>query len=146
MIEEEETINITEIIDPIIEEGVGQEMVMGMEMATEEMIEMTVDQIIEETIIDKTVETKGVGIEAPVKTMVGLGQDIEATLDITIGISATTEVKVEIEIDLAVEMKDKGPGQNPETGIEKIGPLQGLDPVLMCDTMKFRENPGNFLI
>ena len=30
-------------------------------------------------------------------------------------------------------MKDKGPEQNPETGIEKIGPLQDLDlvPVLI---------------
>ena len=104
-------------------------MIMGMEMATEGIIDMTVDHIMEETIIDKTVETKGIGIEAQVKTAVGLGQDIEAILEITRGTSPTTRVKVEIEIDLAVKMKDKGPGQNPEIEIEKIGPLQGQDPV-----------------
>ena len=128
-IEEEEIFTITEIIGPIIDLGVSLEMDMGMEMAIEGMIEMTVDQIIEETIIDRTVETKGIGIEVQVKTVVGLGQDIEAILEITIGISPTTEVKVEIEIDLAVEMNNKGPGHNPETGIENIGSLQGLDPV-----------------
>ena len=94
-------------------------MGMGMEMATEGMIDMTVDQIMEETVIDKTVETKGLGIEAQIKTAVGLGQDIEAILEIIIGTSLTMEVKVEIEIDLAVEMKDKGPGQNPEIRIEE---------------------------
>ena len=123
--EVEETFTITEITDPIIELGVDQE-IMGMEMVTEGT---TVDKIIEETVIDKTVVIKGIGIEAQVKTAVGLGQDIEAILETTIGISPITEIKVEIEIDLAVEMKDKGPGQNPETGIEKIGLLQGLDPV-----------------
>ena len=76
-------------------------------------------------------ETKDIGIEAQVKTVVGLGQDIEAILEITIGISHIIEVKVEIEIDLAVQMNDKGPGQNPETEIENVGPLQGLDPVPM---------------
>ena len=47
--------------------------------------------------------------------MVGLGQGIEAILEITIGISPTAEVKVEIEIDQAVKMKDKGPEQFQET-------------------------------
>ena len=70
--------------------------------------------------------TKGIGIEAQVKTMVGLGKDIEAMLEITIGTSPITEVNVEIETDQAVGMKDKGPVQNPETGMEKIGPLQDL--------------------
>ena len=56
---------------------------------------------------------------------------IETILEITIGISPTTEVKEEREIDLAVEMKDKGPEHNPETAMEKIGPLQGLDLVPM---------------
>ena len=86
-IEEEETFTITEIIGPIIELGVSLEMVMGMEMAIAGIIEMTVDQIIEETITDKTVEIKGIGIEVQVKTAVGLGQDIEAILEITIGTS-----------------------------------------------------------
>ena len=85
----------------------------GYGMATEGMTDMTVDQIMEETILDKTVETKGTEIEAQVKTAVGLGQDIDAILEITIGTSPTTQTKVEIEIDLAVEMKDKGPAQNP---------------------------------
>ena len=62
-IEGEETFIITEIIDPTVELGLGQELAMGMEMDIEGMIDMTVGQIIEETIIDKTVETKGTGIE-----------------------------------------------------------------------------------
>ena len=130
IIEEEETFNVTEIIDPIIELGVGQEMDMDMEMDIEEI---TVDQIIEETIIDKIAEIKGTGIEAQVKTTVGLGQDIEVTPEITLGMGPIIEAKVGIEIDLAVEMKDKGPEQNQETGIEKVDPLQGPDlvPVLI---------------
>ena len=99
-------------------------MVIGMEMNIEGI---TVDKIREETIIDKIAETKGIGIEAQVKTTVGLGQDIEIIQGTTLGMGPTTDVKVGIEIDLAVEMKDKGPGQNPETGIEKVGPLQDLD-------------------
>ena len=86
-------------------------MAMGMEMNIEGII---VDQIIEETIIDKIAETKGMGIEAQVKTTVGLGKDIEVTPEITLGYIPTTEVKIGIEIDLAVDMKDKGPEQNPE--------------------------------
>ena len=42
------------ITDPIIELGVGQEMVM--EMIIEEITGMTVGQIIEETISDRTME------------------------------------------------------------------------------------------
>ena len=42
-----------------------------------------------------------------------------------------TEVKAGIEIGLAVERKDKGPEQNPEAEIEKIGLLQDLDLVPM---------------
>ena len=99
-------------------------MAMGMEM---DIVEMTVDKIIEGTIIDKTTETKGTGIETQVKTVVGLGQDIEVTPGITLGMGPTTETKVGIEIDQAVEMKDKGPEQNQEIGIERIGPVQGLD-------------------
>ena len=128
IIEEEETFNITEIIDPIIELGVDQDLAMGMEMNIEGI---TVDKIIEEKIIDKIVETKGIGIEAQVKTMVGLGKYIEVTPEITLGPIPATEVKVGIEIDQAVEMKDKGPEQFQEIGIEKIGPLQGLDLVPM---------------
>ena len=103
-------------------------MAMGMEMNIEGI---TVDKIIDETIIDKIAETKGIGIEAQVKTVVGLGKDIEITLEITLGMGPTTEVKVGIEIDLGVEMKDKGSEQNPETGIEQVGPLQDLDLVPM---------------
>ena len=128
ILEEEETFNIMEIIDPIIKLGVDQEMAMCMEMNIEGII---VDQIIEETIIDKITETKGIGIEAQVKAMVGLCKDIEVTLETTLGPIPTTEVKVGIEIDLAVEMKDRGPAQNPETGVERVGPLQYLDPVPM---------------
>ena len=68
---------------------------------------------------------------SPSQDTVGPGQNIEAILEITIGTSPTTEVKIEIEIDLVVEMKDKGPEHNCKTGIEKTGPLQGLDPVPM---------------
>ena len=130
IIEEEDTFNITEIIDPIIELGVDQEMAVGMEMDIEGI---TVDKAIEEIIIDKITETKGIRIEAQVKTMVGLGPDIEVTPEITLGMGPTIEVKVGIETDVAVEMKDKVPEQNPETGIEKVGPLQDLDlvPVLI---------------
>ena len=126
-IEVEETFTKTEIIGPIIELEVDQET-MGMEMAIEGI---TVHKIIEETITDKTVVTKVIGIEALVKTVVGLGKDIEAIPGITSEIGHTTEVKVGIEIGLAVERKDKGPEQNPETEIEKIGLLQDLDLVPM---------------
>ena len=114
-----------------MELGVNQGMVMGMEMATEGMIDMTVDQIIEETIIDKIAETKGIGIEVQVKTVVGPGQDIETIQGTTIGMSPTTEIKAGIKTGQAVERMDKGPGQLQEIGIEKISPLKGLDPVLM---------------
>ena len=130
-IEEEETFTITEIIGPIIKLGVSLEMVMGMEMATEGMTDMTVDLIIEETIIDRITETKGIGIEVQVKTGVGPDQDIEIIQGTTIGMSPTTEIKAGIEIGQAVEMMDKGPGQLQEIEIEKIGPLPGLDPVPM---------------
>ena len=90
IIEEEETFNIIEIIDPIIELRVDQEMAMGMEMDIEGI---TVDKIIEETIIDKSTETKGIEIEAQVRTTVGLGKDIEVTPEITLGMGPTTEVK-----------------------------------------------------
>ena len=46
IIEEEETLTIIEVIGPTIELEVSIEMVMGMEMATVGMIDMTVDQII----------------------------------------------------------------------------------------------------
>ena len=54
----EETFTITEFIGPIIELGVGQE-IMGMEMLIEEI---TIHKTIEETIIGKTMVTKGLGI------------------------------------------------------------------------------------
>ena len=73
----------------------------------------------------------GIGIEVQVKTAVGLGKDIEVTLEITSEIGHTTEVKVGIEIGLAIERKEKGPEQNLERETEKIGPLQDLDLVPM---------------
>ena len=108
-IEEEESFNITDIIDPTIELKVSPEMAMGMEMDIEGMIDMTVDQIIEEIIIGKTVETKGTEIEAQVKTAVGRGADIEIIPGITSVMGLIIETRVGIEIDQAVEMKDKGP-------------------------------------
>ena len=59
IIEEEEEIIITEIIDPIIDPTAGLEM----EMVIEGMIGMTTGQIIEETIIDKIMATKGIETE-----------------------------------------------------------------------------------
>ena len=79
---------------------------MGMEMVTEGI---TVHKIIEGRIIDKTMVIKGIGIEAQVKTMVGLVKDIEAIPGITSEIGHMTEGKVGIEIGLAIERKDKGP-------------------------------------
>ena len=57
-IEVEEIFTITEVVDPIIELGVDQEII-GMEMAIEEI---TIPKTIEEIIIDKTMVTKGIGI------------------------------------------------------------------------------------
>ena len=95
--------------------------------------EITIPKTIEETIINKTMVTKGtgIGIEVQVETAVGLGKDIEVTLEITSEIGHMTEVKEGIEIGLAVEMKDKGPEQNLETETEKVGPLQDLDLIPM---------------
>ena len=115
IIKGKKTFTLTEIIGPTIELEVGLGMVMGMEIATEGMIDMIVEQIMEETITDKTMETKGTGIEAQVKTKVGLGQDIEVTPGITLGMGPIIEAKVRIEVDQAVEMKGKGQGQFQET-------------------------------
>ena len=63
---EEEIIIATtmiEIIDPIIETTVGLEIATVMEMAIEGMICMTVGLTIEGIILDKTMVTKGIGIE-----------------------------------------------------------------------------------
>ena len=101
-----------------------------MELAIEEII---VHKIIEETIIDKTMVTKGIGIgiEVQVKIAVGLGKDIEKTLKIISEIDHLTEVKLGIEMGLIEKRKDKGPERNLETETEKVGPLQGLDLVPM---------------
>ena len=114
-IEVEETFTKTEIIGPIMELEVDQET-MGIEMVTEGI---TVNKIIEETITDKTVVTKGIGIEAQAKTAVGLGKDIEVIPGITSEKGHMTEVKVGIEIRLAVERKNKSSEQNPETELEE---------------------------
>ena len=52
-------ITIIEVTDPIIEIGVDQGIIMGIE----EMIGLTMDKIIEGTILDRTVVTKGIEIE-----------------------------------------------------------------------------------
>ena len=52
-----------EIIDPIIETTVVLEIEAIIEMAIEGMIDMTVGLTIEGIIIDKTMVTKGIGIE-----------------------------------------------------------------------------------
>ena len=101
--EVEQTFTKTEIIGPIIELGVDQE-IMCMEMVTEGI---TDHKNIEETITDKNVVTKGIEIEAQVKTVVGLGKDIEAIPVTTSEIGHVTEVKVGIEIGLAVERRTK---------------------------------------
>ena len=77
--------------------------------------------------------TKGIGIEAQVITVVGLGKDTEAIPETTSEIGHMAGVKVGIEIGPVVERKDKGPEQNLETEIEKISLLQDLDlvPVLI---------------
>ena len=131
IIEAEETFTITEITGPTIELEVNLGMVMGMEMDIEGMIDMTVDQTIEEIIIDKTMETKGTEIDAQVKTAICLGQDIEIIQGTIIRMGPTIEIKVGIEIDQAVVMTDKGLEQLQGIGMEKIGPLQGLDLVPM---------------
>ena len=63
--EEEIIIAITtiEIVDPIIETTVGLEIETVMEKAIEGMIDMTVGLTIEGIILDKTMVTKGIGIE-----------------------------------------------------------------------------------
>ena len=92
---EETFTTITEVIGPIIETEVDQEII-GMEMVIEET---TIPKTIEEIIIDRTMVTKGtgIGIDVQVKTAVGLGRDIEAIPEITSEIGHMTEVKVEIE-------------------------------------------------
>ena len=138
-IEVEETfaITITKGIDPIIETEVDQET-MGIE-------EAIIPKTIEEMIIDRTKETKviGIGIEVKVRTVVGLGKCIEAIPETTSEIGHMTEVKVEIEREVkvgietgpVVERKDKGQKQNLEieieTGKEMVGPPQDLDLVPM---------------
>ena len=57
--EEGMIITIIEVTDPIIEIGVNQEITMGIE----EMIALTMDIIIEGTILDRTMVTKGIEIE-----------------------------------------------------------------------------------
>ena len=61
--------------------------------------ETTIPKTIEVIIKERTIVTKGIeiGIEAQVRTMVGLGKDIEAIPEITSEIGHMTEVKVEIE-------------------------------------------------
>ena len=85
---------ITEVLGPIIETEVDQEII-GIEMGIEE----TIPKTIEEIIIDRTIGTKhiGIGIEVQVRTVAGLGRDIEAIPEITSEIGHMTEVKVEIE-------------------------------------------------
>ena len=59
IIEEEGTIAIIEVTDPIIELGVGQ----GMAMEIEEMTDLIMDKVTEETILVKSMVSKGTEIE-----------------------------------------------------------------------------------
>ena len=70
--------------------------IIGMEMVIEET---TIPKTIEEIITDRPKVTKGIGIgiEVQVRTVVGLGRDIEAIPEITSEMGHMTEVKVEIE-------------------------------------------------
>ena len=110
---EETFTTITEVIGPTIETQVDREII-GMEMV---IGEITIPKTIEEIIIDRTIVTKGIGIgiEAQVSIVVGLGKDIEAIPEVTSEIGHTREVKVEIEREKVeietgpvVERKDKG--------------------------------------
>ena len=112
-VEVEETFNtMTEVIGPIIETEVDQE-IMGMAIVIEGAI---IPKAIEQIIIDKTMVTKGteIGTDVQVRTMVGQSRGIEATPEITPEIGHMTEVKadiererVETETDPVVERKDK---------------------------------------
>ena len=86
---------MTELIGPIIETEVDQE-ITGMTIVIEGAI---IPKAIEEIIIDKTMVTKGteIGTEVQVGTMVGQGRGIEATPEIIPDIGHMTEVKAEIE-------------------------------------------------
>ena len=126
---EEEITIITimiEIIDPPITEiAVGLETETVMEVAIEGMIDMTVGQLIEATILDKTLGTKGTEIGVQVRIVVGLGKDI----GVIHGTIQTQEIDtVIIETRAAAEIGDKGLGLFQET--EKIVE-QGLDQVHM---------------
>ena len=92
---EENFTTITEVIGLTIETEVDREII-GMEMV---IGETTIPKTIEEIIIDRTIVTKGIeiGIEAQVRTAVGLGKDIEAIPEITSQIDHMTEVKLEME-------------------------------------------------
>ena len=85
------------------------------------MIDMTIGPTTKETIIDKTMVTKGIGIEVPVENIIGPGPHIEAIQ----GIIQETDI---IETKAEIEIEDKGLGLFQEIG--KID--QGLDqaPVL----------------
>ena len=86
---------MTEAIGPIIETEVDQE-IAGMEMSyggnnnSQSYIRDNYRQ-------DTVTKGIGIGIEVQVRTMVGLGRDIEVTPEITSEIGHMTEVKVEIE-------------------------------------------------
>ena len=124
---EGEEITMIEITDPIIELGVGQEMVM--EMVIEEMTGMTVDQIMEETISGRTMVRKGIEIEVKVRIVTGPDKGLEIIQERTQEIEINTIEGARAE----VEIGDKGPGlfQGTETG--KVDPEQnqGLDLVVM---------------
>ena len=93
--ETEETFTtITEVIGPIIETEVDQEII-AMELVIEETV---IPKTIEEIIIDRIMLIKGIGIgiEVQVRTVVGLGRDIEAIPEIISETCPMTEAKVEI--------------------------------------------------
>ena len=123
IIQGEEIITMIEITDPIIELGVDQEMVM--EMVIEEMTGMTVHQNIEETISDRTVETKGIEIEVQVRITTGPDKGLEVIQ----GTAQEVEINTIVGTRAEVEIGDKGPGLFQGTEMGKVGPEQnqGLD-------------------
>ena len=106
--------------DPIIELGVGQEIVM--EMVIEEMTGMIVGQIIEETISDSTIETKGIEREVYVRIMTGPDKGLE----IIQGTAQEIEINTIVRTREEVEIEDRGPGVSQEIDKDQ-DQIPGLD-------------------
>ena len=112
------------IIGPQITEiAVGLETETVMAMAIKGMIDMIAGQLMGEIILGKTMGTKGIEIGVQVRTMGGLGKDIEVIHEI---IQIQEIDTVTIETKAVVEIGDKGLGLSQGTETEKIVE-QGLD-------------------